>query len=183
MTAFRRSLVTALASRATVSLVLAGGLLWVAGSDAAVVATIAATVILASIIINGVAMTWLGSRARQEGVEGSGWMTAAGAVVLLAGMAAPVWLIPDPLIDSAVVLWIYAGAFSVAGILEVCARATRAAGYVSLTVSAALALAIVLRPGEGLPGLLGWTGVIFVVAGVALAFTAVRTGMRPAGSR
>lgn len=174
MSAFRRPLATALACRATVCLVLSGGLLRAAGSDAPAVVTIAATVILVAIVLSGVATTWLGSVARRTGVSGAGWLTAQGALVLLVGLVAPVLLIANPLIETATVLWIYAGTFFVAGILEIIAGVSRAAGITAVAASGILAGVLWLRPATGLAAVLGPAGVVIGAAGLALAWWAVR---------
>lgn len=178
MSVWARSLVIALSCRAAVFLVLAGGLLWAAGSDAEVVATIAATVILVSLILSGAVMVWLAEFARRKAVPGAAWLTAQGATVLVAGMVAPVLLIDDPLIHSAVVLWIFAGAHGIAGVLEILARASKLSGTVSVVVAAGLALTILLRPTTELLAFLGQAGLVIGLSGLGLAWAAVRAGVR-----
>lgn len=174
MSALRRPLVIALALRAAIMLVLAGGLLWAAGSDAEVVATIAATVILVSLLLSGAVMVWLADLARKKSAPGAGWLTVQGAMVLLMGMVAPVLLIDDPLIHSAVVLWIFAGAHGLAGVLEIAAGVSKLAGGISVAVAAALVLVILVRPTTELLDFLGQAGLVIGLGGIGLAWAAVR---------
>ncbi|AIT62318.1 hypothetical protein [Corynebacterium doosanense] len=177
MSVLRRPLVIALALRAAIMLVLAGGLLWAAGSDAEVVATIAATVILVSLILSGAVMVWLAEFARRKAVPGAAWLTAQGATVLLAGMVAPVLLIDDPLIHSAVVLWIFAGTLFASGVLEcissVARRVSWGAGGTQVGGAALLAAVIWLRENHALTGMIGSTGLIVWAVGLLLVWCAV----------
>lgn len=174
MSGFPRNLTIALSLRAAILLVLSGGLLGVAGSAADVVATIAATVILASLILSGAVLVWLADLARRKGASGAGWLTAQGAVVLLSSIVAPVLLIDDPLIHSAIVLWIFAGAHGLAGVLEIAAGVSKLAGGISVAVASALVLVILVRPTTELLDFLGQAGLVIGLGGIGLAWAAVR---------
>lgn len=176
-------IVLSLALRAAVLFLLAGGLLWTAGSDADVVATIAATVIMVAPMLSGAVLIWLGSIARIDAHRSFPWLLAQGAVVLVIALAVPVVAFPAPLIESATVLWVFAGLALVSGAFEMIGGAlgvsSRIAGAALLGGAVLLGVLIILKEDTHLLALMGPSGLIIGLIGIGMAGAAVRAGMRP----
>lgn len=176
----RTRIVLGFALRAAVFLLLSGGLLWAAGTEAAVVGTIAATVLLVAPILAGCVLTWVASIARVDGHPATPWLLTQAAVVLVLALAAPVVIFPAPLVQSATVVWIFTAFAFLSGLIEVIGGAFGAASRIagiSLLVGAVLLVLVTLPGGgTGLLPLLGPVGVLTGLMGLGLGGAAVRAG-------
>lgn len=176
MTATRICIAYAL--RAAILVLLAGGLLWVAGSEAAVVGTIAATVPLVAPLLAGVVLTWLASIARVGGERVTPWLMTQAAVVLVLALITPVISFPAPLIQSASAVWIFACLAFISGLIEVIGGAfrltSRIAGATLVAGAVLLALVIILAPESALLAIIGPVGVVIGLMSVGMAVAATR---------
>lgn len=162
--------------RALIAAVLGGGLVAVAGSEAPVAGTIAATVIMAAIILIGSVITWFGSVARIDALPRCNWITAQGAVVLVAGLVAPIAAFPAPLIDTAGIVWLLVAVMAVSGVLELSGRAVgRASTWAGASQIVAAVLITVVVGSTTDPYLLvhvGPVGGVLLVHAAALGWAA-----------
>lgn len=174
---------TAYGLRAAISAVLSGGLLFAAGSQAPAVGTIAATVMMVAVILTGSALTWFGSTARIDASSRASWPTAQGAVVLLAGLFAPLVAFPAPLIDTSAVVWFLIGVMTVSGLFDLLGRATgRAAviaGLSELVSAALLTIILIVKTEPFLLAVIGAVGVVLLLHAGGLGYAAWNASKAP----
>lgn len=179
----RRRAATTYGLRAAVAAVLGGGLAAVAGSEAHIVGTIAATVVMVAMILTGSVITWFASLARIDAHPRSVWITIHGALMLIVGLVVPVVLFPKPLTDTPGILWLLAGVMIISGTVEVLGRAYGAASSIAGISQVAAALLIALTIGvTAEPYLLahiGPAGVVLLCHAVALGAAAREAAKRP----